>query len=164
MSEQWRQVEGSEFVVSDHGNVIGLKPDSLIVPYKNKKGYLKLNIWQHGRRKGVFVHRLVAQAFIPNPDDLPQVNHIDGDKTNNNISNLEWCDDSYNLAHAHRLGLRTSAGGHNGNSKLRESDVLQIRRLYGKQGYSSKRLAYIFSVHQTTIQRAISGKRFWKHV
>lgn len=88
MKEEWRQVEGSDFVVSNLGNVIGRKPDCLMTCYKNKKGYLKLNIWQHGKRKGVFLHRLVARAFISNPNGLPQVNHIDGDKENNAASNL----------------------------------------------------------------------------
>lgn len=163
MSEQWKQVEGSEFVVSDHGNVIGRKPDTLMTCYKNKKGYLKLNIWQHGRRKGVFLHRIVAQTFIPNPDNLPQVNHKDGNKENNQVSNLEWCDDSHNLAHAHASGLRTSSGNANGNSKLKDYMVKAIRESY-KMGVPTKTMAKIYGVHQTTIQRAISGKRFWKHV
>lgn len=161
MSEEWRQIEGSEFVVSDNGNVIGLKPDSLIVPYKNKKGYLKLNIWQHGRRKGVFVHRLVALAFIPNPDGLPQVNHKDGDKDNNHVSNLEWCDSGYNLQHAYDHGLRSDFNAR--NTKLSIMDVLTIRKKY-KEGLSSQSLARFYGVHQTTVQRAISGKRFWKYV
>lgn len=163
MGEQWKQVEGSEFVVSNQGNIIGRKPDTLMTCYKNKKGYLKLNIWQHGKRKGVFLHRVVAKTFIPNPKGFPQVNHIDGNKENNAVSNLEWCDDSRNLTHAHKLGLRSSEGNRNGNAKLHDWDVKAMRESY-KMGVPTKTLAQLFGVHQTTVQRAISGKRFWKYV
>ena len=60
-------------------------------------GYLQLKLYCNGKLYKKYVHRLVAQAFIPNPDNLPEVNHLDEDKTNNNVTNLEWCDHKYNL-------------------------------------------------------------------
>ena len=71
----------------------------------NHKGYPIVYLSKDGKQKTITVHRLVALTFIENPLNLPQVNHIDGDKTNNNVSNLEWCDNSYNQIHAHKTGL-----------------------------------------------------------
>ena len=71
----------------------------------DKKGYATVSLSKDGKQKIGKIHRLVAQAFIPNPLNLPQVNHIDGNKTNNNVFNLEWCDNSYNQKHAHETGL-----------------------------------------------------------
>lgn len=71
----------------------------------NHKGYPIVYLSKDGKQKTITVHRLVAQAFIDNPLKLPQVNHIDGNKTNNQVDNLEWCDNSYNQKHAHDNGL-----------------------------------------------------------
>ena len=67
-----------------------------IKPFKSRSGYLVAYLDYHGKTERTSVHRLVARTFIPNPLNLPQVNHKDEDKTNNNVSNLEWCDQSYN--------------------------------------------------------------------
>lgn len=72
----------------------------------NEDGYLILTLYKDGFEQTKSIHRLVAEAFIPNPDNLPQVNHIDGDKHNNNINNLEWCDGIYNIRHSVEIGLR----------------------------------------------------------
>lgn len=71
----------------------------------NHKGYPIVYLSKDGKQKTITVHRLVAKAFIENPLNLPQVNHIDGNKLNNNVENLEWCDNSYNQKHAHNTGL-----------------------------------------------------------
>lgn len=88
---------------------------------KNKDGYLKIHISNKERNinKCVFVHRLVAKAFIPNPNNLPQINHKDGNKLNNCISNLEWCTNLYNQQHAWKNGLHkpTWKKGERRNSK-----------------------------------------------
>lgn len=72
------------------------------------------------------LHRLVAIHFIPNPDNLPQVNHKDGDRMNNSVSNLEWCSSSDNVSHAYRTGLKTNHGEKNPFRKLTESEVKDI--------------------------------------
>ena len=64
----------------------------------NHRGYKQINFTQNGKGKSVRVHRLVAEAFIPNPDNLPEVNHIDENKSNNHVDNLEWCDRIYNVS------------------------------------------------------------------
>ena len=68
-------------------------------------GYYKVGLYRNGKAKNFKIHRLVAEAFIPNPNNYPQVNHIDGHKNNNCVDNLEWCDNSYNMKEAYRIGL-----------------------------------------------------------
>ena len=76
------------------------KKDRIVKPLKKSNGYLQVRLSKNGNQKKYYVHRLVAQTFIPNPDNLPQVNHKDYDKTNNCVSNLEWCDNSYNMRYS----------------------------------------------------------------
>lgn len=161
----WKPVKGYEniYEVSDVGAVRRAISKKIVGQHKNYKGYWKVNLQIAGTRKLRPVHRLVAEAFVPNPDKLPFVNHISGDKGENTRWNLEWCTGSDNLKHAHRLGLRSSVGGRNGNSKLKDYAVRAIRESY-KMGVPVKTLASAYGVHQTTINRAISGKRFWKNV
>lgn len=80
------------------------------------------------------IHRLVAEAFIPNPDNLPQINHIDGNKDNNCVSNLEWCDQSHNFQHAYNLGLvsKEKQSLHSHLRKLTEEQVSYIKSEYAK--------------------------------
>lgn len=73
---------------------------------KNMKGYYYVNLSKNGKVKNTRVHRIVAQAFIPNHNNLLLINHIDGDKENNCVDNLEWCDYSHNIKEAYRIGLR----------------------------------------------------------
>lgn len=118
--EEWRDVVGYEgfYQVSSLGNVRSIDRFYLStrgkkVPIKgeakklhvNPDGYLELNIKRDGVQKLVRAHRLVADAFIPNPHDKPEVNHINGVKTDNRVCNLEWCTGEENTAHAVRTGL-----------------------------------------------------------
>ena len=98
-SEQWRAVEGYPgYEVSNLGRVVGSRGE--LTPARLPKGYLMVNLCKNGKQKPHYIHRLVAQAFIPNPENKPQVNHIDGDKNNNRVSNLEWATYLENHLHA----------------------------------------------------------------
>lgn len=96
--EEWKAVPGYEglYEVSNIGNVRNVRRNTLLKLSKNNYGYIQVWLYKNGIRNRFQVHRIVAQAFLPNIDDLPQVNHKDEDKTNNNVTNLEWCDAKYN--------------------------------------------------------------------
>jgi hypothetical protein len=106
------------------------------------------------------LHRLVAQMFIPNPDNLPVINHIDGDKTNNHVSNLEWCNKSHNERHAQRMGLKNKALGEKCNkSHLSNEVVLEIF----KSGLGCRELGRMYGVYHSTVLSIKTGKT-WNHV
>ena len=101
--EEWKNIIGYEglYEVSNMGNVRNVRRNTLLRFSKNQ-GYIQVYLYKNGIRTGFKVHRLVALTFIPNPDNLPQVNHKDEDKTNNSVDNLEWCDHKYNINYGHR--------------------------------------------------------------
>ena len=103
-NERWKDIDGYDgmYQVSDLGRVRSLKFGRVKVlrSYKNRDGYLKVFLWKYGKRRNIYVHRLVANAFIPNSDESNnEINHINEDKTDNRSVNLEWCDRSYNVTY-----------------------------------------------------------------
>ena len=104
MEEIWKPIQYDGYEISNFGRVKSYKYDKIngkiMKPYRTTKGYLQIDLQLDGRKRQnrvhLAVHRLVAQAFIPNPDNLPEVNHKDEDKTNNHVDNLEWCTTEYN--------------------------------------------------------------------
>lgn len=102
MNERWKYIEGYEnsYQISNLGRVKSFKgirgKEEIILKTKNKKGYSVVGLYKNSKRKEFFVHRLVALAFIPNPNNLPQINHIDENVKNNIACNLEWCSCKYN--------------------------------------------------------------------
>lgn len=111
--EEWKAVEGTNgrYEVSNTGKVRSLICSDCglikeLKPTMDNKGYLRVGLWGNGKRNQAKVHRLVAIAFIPNPENKPEVNHLDGNKTNNNVSNLQWATASENTLHAYKSGLK----------------------------------------------------------
>lgn len=103
-NEKWKDIDGYDgaYQVSDLGRVRSLKfgKTRVLIQQKNRYGYLKVLLWKDGKRKSLTVHRLVAQAFIPNDDDTKiYINHRDECKQNNKVSNLEWCTAQYNMTY-----------------------------------------------------------------
>lgn len=98
--EQWKDISGYEkyYEVSDHGRVRNKTNGYILKPTIGSTGYPKVML-AYGKRKTVYVHRLVAEAFVPNPNNHNVVNHIDENKTNNHVSNLEWCTTKYNVTY-----------------------------------------------------------------
>lgn len=110
MSQLWKKIQGFEnYSVSDDGLIRNDSRNKLKAQRVNKDGYNKVSIYENGNAHTFRVHRLVAEAFIDNPLQKPDINHIDGNKTNNNCNNLEWVTKSENMIHAYNTGL---AKGH----------------------------------------------------
>lgn len=123
MKEVWRAIHGFEgsYQVSNLGRVKSLSrssgnaqniSDRLLSLSKERNGYLRVRLWNHQRVTRCLVHRLVAEAFIPNPGDKPQVNHKDGNKLHNHADNLEWVTQSENAKHAIDTGLYVPTVAH----------------------------------------------------
>lgn len=108
--EKWRDINES-YQVSNLGRIKSKETNQIKRIILDKYGYQKVVIKDYGKSTTFSVHRLVAKFFIPNPRDLREVNHIDGDKQNNNVSNLEWCTRSENVLHAFRMGLKKNKKG-----------------------------------------------------
>ena len=121
----------------------------------HRSGYHHLGLTKDGETKYRLVHRLAAQAFIPNPESKPQVNHIDGVKTNNNVSNLEWATHKENTVHAVENKLI--------KTKLNKEDVIAIRLLYSKGKHKLRDISSLFNVHYSTISEIVNGVS-WKHI
>lgn len=104
--ETFKDILGYEelYQVSNLGRIKSLKfgKEKLLSPAFDKDGYLYVCLCKNGEKKRYFIHRLVAQAFLPNPNNYPEVNHIDENKLNNNVDNLEWCDRKYNINYGTR--------------------------------------------------------------
>ena len=166
MKEIWKPVVGFETThqVSNLGRVKSLPRKYVkkekIIKQTITRGYCTFSLNKDAVQVGKLVHRLVAEAFIPNPENKPEVNHKDLDKTNNKASNLEWCTKIENMQHAIRLGVVPVMNGEkNGSSKLKEKQVIYIKNSKLKL----KELAKMFNVSMSNISE-IRRNETWKHV
>jgi hypothetical protein len=126
-------------------------------------GYYRVAIQFNKIRKDQSIHRLVAIAYIPNPDKLQYVNHINGDKLDNRVENLEWCTASENAIHSYQQGLSVAVRGErHGRTFLSEQNIREIRRLYS-DGMSQAKIADIFNSDQSSVS-AIVRRKTWGHV
>ena len=165
--EEWRTIpDVNGYEVSNDGKVRSLDKTSIVsimgasiqrtrkgqaLKLQKKSGkypYIKVTC----NYKQYYVHRLVALAFIPNPIEKPHVNHIDGDKTNNRVSNLEWVTIQENHHHARAAGMYPPGW----NAKLTNEQVMEIRRLYRTGKYKQVALAKLFDVDPRTISGIVN--------
>lgn len=161
--EQWKVVKGFEnYLVSSLGNVKTINGKLKKVVYDSKNDYGYVELWKNNKGKKFRIHRLVAETFIPNTLGKEQVNHIDGDKKNNCVSNLEWVTPKENIRHAIENDLSSiKYGSKNLASKLKEEDVKYIRE-NARINKSVKELSEIYNVSTTTIYNIINYKKWLK--
>jgi hypothetical protein len=124
MNRTWKIIkEFPNYSVSQYGDIKRNDISTSKIPTLGTNTYLSINLYYNGKHKFRTVHRIVAEAFIPNPDNLPCVNHIDGDKTNNHYKNLEWCNHSNNMKHAYESGIRKPHNKWNNEKEVFQYDL-----------------------------------------
>ena len=161
--EIWKDIKEYEglYQVSNEGNVKSLQnnKEKNLKPVSDKYGYLHVILCKNCEHKNYFIHRLVAAAFIPNPYNLPQVNHKDEDRHNNNVNNLEWCDAKYNINYGTR-NLKSSI------SQGKKVKCIETNVIYN----STKDAERQTGINQSNIVKACkgkyktSGKYHWEYV
>lgn len=181
MKEIWKEIElyGRKYEVSNLGQVrtiyqelkrsdgvkYTIKP-KILKQRLNKDGYLSVTVGSPNKRTAIKVHRIVATAFIPNPLNKNEVNHIDFNRANNRVDNLEWVTHQENVKHSVKNNydvIRLSRTGiKNGRSKLTDKDIIEIRKLYDN-GMTRMEIAKKFNRGWTTIDHIIK-KETWKHI
>ena len=164
--EIWKDVPfDSNYKVSNYGKIFSKRTNKILKGELTEKGYIRVALTEHKR---YLVHCIVARTFIPNPENKTQVNHIDGNKQNNYVDNLEWCTQSENMRHALKTGLKIMPKG---------KDVYNARVVYqyDKNNNLIKRWECMSTASQTLkisqrdIVRVCKGKRktcggyIWKY-
>lgn len=154
--------EHPRYEINSSGVIRDAKSKKIKSQYIGSTGYYMVSFSYNNKSKPQRVHRLLANTFIPNPQNLPEVNHVDGDKLNNELSNLEWVTHRENMSHAFRIGLANNSGTKNGMSKLSESDIPGIRKLI-LDGVSQYKIAKLYNVSRSAILN-IKVRGSWSHV
>lgn len=150
----------SHYYATNEGEIYSAHSKRILKKTESNVGYFKVSLRIDGKTKCEFVHRLIALAFIDNKDNLPVVNHKDGDKLNNKPSNLEWCTDQTNSDHAWNTGLCTHKGIAHPDSKFTEDQIREIR----ERAKTEKQvdLAKEFDVCKATMNQIIKRKTYKK--
>lgn len=176
---EWREIPGfTSYKASTEGliktyNWKNKGVERIMKPAFDACGYLRtvLKRDSDGKKCTVKVHRIIAMTFIPNTEDKPIVNHINAVRDDNRVSNLEWCDKSYNCRHSFKLGISSNKGELNPCSKLTNKEVIRIRSEYTrgikggkvKGAITKPMLAEKYKVSAGTIKDIVSGKT-WTHL
>jgi hypothetical protein len=167
--EKWKDIANckNSYLISNKGNVKSLiaranKKEFIMAINLDKDGYEVVGLFINKKKILKKVHRLVALAYIENPLNKPQVNHINGVKTDNDVNNLEWCTAKENIRHSFKTGLsKNHPGTDRYNSKLLDKDIVAIRRLGRVR--TGVELAKAFNVSKQLINNILLRKT-WKHI
>lgn len=166
MEEIWKDIDGYDglYEVSNMGRV---RKITYLKPSKSNAGkYSVISLSKGNKQKGVCLHRLVAQAFIPNPENKPEVNHKGCNKDDNRASELEWATRRENVDHAKENKLftaRLQAGEENYVAKLTNENVIKIIEAYKSGMYTQSEIAKTFSITTSNVNKILTGK-YWTHL
>ncbi len=152
--EEFKAIENYDYSISNHGNVKNNKSGRILKAMSNKKGYYLIDLSKNGKSNKILVHRLVANAFIPNPENKPQVDHIDNNKTNNNVNNLRWCTNDENqfnkcISKANKTGVKGITN---------ENDNWRSQITHNKKKYH---LGYFENIEDAAKARQIKAKELF---
>ena len=170
MSEEWRIIPSfPDYEASSEGRIrriavvrYGRKPGIIKACASKWNGYLSATLCRNGEHITIRWHRVIAEAFIPNPDNKPEVNHLDADKINNRPSNLQWVTHQENEDHAKANGLKASGRRCSlkaASRKLDENQILEVRTLIAS-GERQKAVASMFGITQPHISKIVNGLRW----
>ena len=158
----WKNIPNWEwYLINEQGKVLNTRTNRYLKGDINNIGYHRVILYDNKRKQRFFIHRLVATLFLPNPNNLPEVNHIDGNKDNNSVNNLEWCTTSENQKWAVKIGNSRAAhqwGEDNAQCVLSSDDVKRIFELR-QEGYTHQAIADIYHVSRRHIGNILQGKR-----
>lgn len=167
--EIWKKVPGYDiYEASTHGRIKNIDFHGTGIQRirsfkkKNSGGYYKLIMCHNGTRNHTTVHQVIAKTFLPNPENKPFINHIDGNKVNNMVENLEWCTHIENMNHAKENCLNPYGSKH-GMSKIDESIVRMIKKELHNGLLNQKQIAIKFNVKHATVNHIKTGRQ-WGHV
>ena len=167
--EIWKDVVGYDglYQVSNLGNIRNTKKNKLKKIFINEKGYCQTTLNKNGKLKQVRLHQLVAKAFIPNPNNYIEINHIDGNKLNNELSNLEWCSRKHNVIHAYKTGLISKHQIEKTTIKMKEKNkkpIVQIANgIVINEFESIQKASEMLKIHYSCILRVLKNKHKKTH-
>lgn len=153
-----KRYKDTKYLITEDGKVWSEYSNKFLAPCDNH-GYKNVSLGKDNKK---FIHRLVAETYIPNPKGYRCVNHINNDRADNRVENLEWCDVQMNIDHCVKQ-KRNCFGSKSGNAKLTEEQVVELRKRYKKGGISQEKLGKEYGVDQATVWEIIHY-RIWKHV
>lgn len=154
--------EQSNYEISDDGEIRNVNSHKRLKPKKNESGYLVVNMFHNRKTVTRKVHRLVVEQFVPNPDNLPQVNHLNCDKTDNRVENLEWTTRLDNMRHAFANGCYP-CGEKSNLSKYEKTSIEQTIELLEDGNYTAREISEVSGISLEMV-RAICHKKKWKHL
>lgn len=162
LKEEWKIIDGySRYIISNTGEVKNLKTGR-ILKKDSSRNYYEVVLSKNGKTKKYSIHRLVAEAFIPNPENKPQVNHKDGNKLNNNLDNLEWCTTKENAEHARDI-LKISYNTENAHEARKiKINVLNENKEIIQTFNSINECANFYNIKYQTIQYYLKTQTIWK--
>jgi hypothetical protein len=170
--EIWKDIIEYEgiYQVSNYGRVINIKSNKIKMFAKHSNGYLCVHLYKSGKCSAQLLHRVVVQHFIENNENKPCVNHIDGDKHNNHVDNLEWVTYLENAKHAWEKGLYTKdldrpwvRGSNSGKSKLDEQKAKEIYDLANKSTLTIKEITKLYNISKPVVIQ-IKNRKAWIHI
>jgi hypothetical protein len=152
----------SKYLVSDKGRIFSKSSKRFISGRPDRKGYYRVGMILGGKIKEIYIHRMVCETFRgPMPEGCDQINHIDCNINNNNVSNLEWCNSSRNAKHAYDNGLNIpQRGTRHSRSKLTEDQAEEIRVKHKNKQGSYRKLATQYKVHHSIIWRIVNNRAY----